>query len=571
MKKNNGGSCFRKILSHVNLVGVIFAALFLISAAALAASAASGTLSEGLWKEFVENKPDEAKIIYKQIIESYKDKSQDKQLSEKAKQRLDAIDEKKATVEIEVSEKPQFILSVNMGDIIYKLLPDEQIRGDIWENIKLLLSDFVKENTLEMRVLPLVKIVNFSGALTPEETDVIITFSSDATFKKNENAAKGLLGNYIGYNLDWNVILFTCQKNETEIIERYKKHGIKPESLKMLTKAIDEYIKTSDKPASNNESVQINGMFYLYFENISKFISDNKIGKDSNLSENIKKMILTCDGYRFYLLTGCDKENIDIFVGFLERLSGLSLLPVSPLKDEFYGYKIKLGGVDFFSEKAEKMARLFNENFSGAREVAKYKACIANIRNITSAFDLYLMQNKIERNNLKGLSLEKLVSEKYLTSVPQCQQGGKYSYAEHKDGGEFECSVHGSSTKIIEFKLIKIDNGKEKVLSQPKIKTLVYNNSTVTVGSEEKNEKVQQDSLKFLKIVVKLSKDNETADKKIMIAGMNINYGYININGSESMRNYNIKMKVPENSEEWILINDPQKRDQNLKIYFRVK
>ncbi|HNY12875.1 MAG TPA: hypothetical protein PKK26_14905, partial [Candidatus Wallbacteria bacterium] len=209
----------------VNVLIKTFPVIAVILALTAAVSiAAQGTLCEGLWKEFVENKPDEAKIIYKNVVEAAKGKDAgEKEISLKATRRLEALGEKKDGEQTAGAHK--FIVSTNLQALLFSLLvskgSNEQLYEKTRESLTLLFSDFIKEN-LNKYKLPQVILVNFSGEIKPEDTDIIIRFEEDATFKKDSNTMAGALSGYNGFNLNWKTLLFTCKKNEEEITQRYK-------------------------------------------------------------------------------------------------------------------------------------------------------------------------------------------------------------------------------------------------------------------------------------------------------------------------------------------------------------
>jgi len=578
MKKNIIKNLIAAIVTRIL---PITAVIIVISAAV--SLAASDTLCEGLWKEFVENKTDEAKLVYKNVIEAAKGSDAGaKETAKKAAQRLEALGEKKDEGNkgaVTAAAGPKFVATANLNFLLTTLtVKNDQLYKKTRESLVLLFSDLIKENH-EKYKLPQITLINFSGSMTPADTDLLIDFDADATFKKPEAALAGNMAGYNGFNLNWKSILVTCAKNEAEIAERYKKAGLLHENAKNPLEYIPQEIRRFLEKNNGDD------IFSIYSENISEFAAANKLAAGyTNAPVEMKRAAIAFDGKRMVLNISGDREKIEPFIKFLEKISDLQLLPVSPIQgDNGFDFKIKLTDSENLRFPAENFAAALNKNFDNARGTAKYKACMANLRNVTSVAELYLMEHpKFARDEFKNWPVEKFASENYLKALPECQEGGKYRYAEfknngknEKNSGEYQCSVHGSPVKTIEFKIVSVKNGEEKVVSQPRIRTLVYQEASITMGTEGKDEKEggkntnSADGLKFLKIGVKLSKDAETAKSKQILANMDISLTFRN-GEAEKLSHFNLKIKAAEGSDDWIEVR-PSQEIAGYKVYFKIK
>ena len=86
------------------------------------------------------------------------------------------------------------------------------------------------------------------------------------------------------------------------------------------------------------------------------------------------------------------------------------------------------------------------EKIKFERDGARHKACIANMKTIAGACELYAM----EQPSLDKVTLKALVAEKYLKMIPKCAdvEGNDYQIiiAAQKDGSPVDvvCAYHGS-------------------------------------------------------------------------------------------------------------------------------
>ncbi len=86
-------------------------------------------------------------------------------------------------------------------------------------------------------------------------------------------------------------------------------------------------------------------------------------------------------------------------------------------------------------------------NYIGYMKRAKRGACVANMVTIAKAAEAYLVEQKIEADDLAGLA-DDVVEDKlttvseYLKKIPDCGAGGTYSYTENAADGVFvvDCS-----------------------------------------------------------------------------------------------------------------------------------
>jgi competence protein ComGC len=86
------------------------------------------------------------------------------------------------------------------------------------------------------------------------------------------------------------------------------------------------------------------------------------------------------------------------------------------------------------------LAAIAIPNFKKARSKAQGKACMANMRTIEGATEMYMMDND---ENAPPVTLQLLVEGKYLRKEPTCSQGGEYSITKGDKYYECKCSVHG--------------------------------------------------------------------------------------------------------------------------------
>ncbi len=78
-------------------------------------------------------------------------------------------------------------------------------------------------------------------------------------------------------------------------------------------------------------------------------------------------------------------------------------------------------------------------NFMNAREEARAKACVANLKQIDSATQQWAMDNKVSNDNYSTIGPPSLTatsgttqivgSSSYIRSAPSCPSGGTYSVA----------------------------------------------------------------------------------------------------------------------------------------------
>lgn len=564
-----------------SIIGVLIFAAFL--ALAPAGYISAQTLSEGLWKEFVDGDPAAAKAVYENIIRgSANAESTGEVILKKAESRLKALGEGKAVKSGEPANPNKFsILKANLKFLFNQRFNsslnkefDENLKT-LRENIKSELSTFIKED-LQKHSLPMIFIISRNSELNLKNTDVILSFDKDVTFKNDENSAAN---NIYGYNINWSTLFITSLKSEKEIIDEYKKNGL----------------WLADK---NNSGTNADRLDYIYFycydntqadfsfvtNDMEHFITANKILpakfekapriKDAKIHLDDKKRIL--------LETEAEIEEVNYLLGALESSTSLKILPAGVIKnrDGLNGYQVKLSTLSELSELLSAVLPAVNKNFSGARRLASYKSCMANLRNITSVTELYMMENeKFKRENIDEKFIGELYGKNYLKAEPVCAAGGKYIFK----NSEFVCSLHGSNSKTIEFKIVKVTDGKEKTISAPKIKTLIYHEATVTVGSQQKdagtdentiktaNQNKPAEELKFLKLGVKLSKDGDTVETNDIIAGVSVSVILSAGENKERSMQFNAKYKLGSGGNAWHEISGPRSEElKDYKIYMKI-
>ncbi|NLI79436.1 MAG: hypothetical protein GX442_23695 [Candidatus Riflebacteria bacterium] len=92
----------------------------------------------------------------------------------------------------------------------------------------------------------------------------------------------------------------------------------------------------------------------------------------------------------------------------------------------------------------EAVLRTAFSNFTAGRGKAQQAGCMANLRMITGAIEMYNMDHQ-QPFPADHLDLGMLKEQKYFKTVPLCPNGGKYSAeGDLARNGEIVCSVHGS-------------------------------------------------------------------------------------------------------------------------------
>lgn len=81
--------------------------------------------------------------------------------------------------------------------------------------------------------------------------------------------------------------------------------------------------------------------------------------------------------------------------------------------------------------------------FSRNMQNARHSNCIANLRVLSAAVEMYGMDNQ---DSLKALDQKLLIEKKYLTEEMRCPEGGAYSMTAgaNSETSEISCSSHGS-------------------------------------------------------------------------------------------------------------------------------
>jgi len=314
------------------------------------------------------------------------------------------------------------------------------------------------------------------------------------------------------------------------------------------------------------------------------FITVNKIlPAKFEKAPRIKNVKIHLDDKKRILLdTEAEIEQVNYLLGALESATGLKILPTGVVKNRngSSGYQVKLSTLSELSELLSAAMPAINNNFIGARRLASYKSCMANLKNITSVTELYLMENeKFKRENIDEKFIDELFGKKYLKAEPVCAAGGKYIFK----NSDFVCSLHGSNSKTIEFKIVKLTDGKEKTISAPKLKTLIYHEAVVTIDSrknsadtDENNIKTANrnkpaEELKFLKLGVKLSKDGDTAETNDIIAGVSVSVILSAGENKERSMQFNAKYKFGSGGNAWNEISGPRSEElKDYKIYMKI-
>lgn len=579
--KKNFSSNSKNFKFFASFIGVLIFAAFL--ALAPAGYLSAQTLSEGLWKEFVDGDPAAAKAVYENIIRGAGNaESTGEAILKKAESRLKALGESKTAKCGEPVNPHKFsILKANLKFLFNHRFNsslnkefDENLKT-LRENIKSELSNFIKED-LEKHSLPTIFIISRNSELNLKNTDIILSFDKDVTFKNDENSSAN---NIYGYNINWNTLFITSIKSEKEIIDEYKKNGL----------------WLADKNNAGSDADRLDSILFYCYDNaqadfsfdtndMEHFITVNKIlPAKLEKAPRIKNVKIHLDDKKRILLdTEAEIEQINYLLGALESATGLKILPAGVVKSRngSNGYQVKLSTLSELSELLSAAMPAINNNFIGARRLASYKSCMANLRNITSVTELYLMENeKFKRENIDEKFIGELFGKKYLKAEPVCAAGGKYIFK----NSDFVCSLHGSNSKTIEFKIVKITDGKEKTISAPKLKTLIYHEAVVTIDSRKTsgdtaensiktaNQNKPAEELKFLKLGVKLSKDGETAETNDIIAGVSVSVILSAGENKERSMQFNAKYKFGSGGNAWNEISGPRSEElKDYKIYMKI-
>ncbi len=528
---NNSGTSFNFLSSILTVTAFLAAAAFFLLSQPAEIRAQS--LSEGLWKEFIDNDTAAATLIYQKIL-TKSGETTDEGALKKARKRLEALGAGENQT-IKQSTAVNFaVLKIDLPEILnrlrLKIINKQDITNfdELKTNIKAMLSKFIKED-LEKHSLPLVFIITRTGALNIADTDIILCFDKDVTFKNDENSAANKI---YGYNINWKTIFISSISSEADITAYYKKIGFWP-GYKNRTDNLEEIFEYSYKLTP----------YYLsfYVNNLAEFIDMNKIlpAYFKNIPE-IKKASILLESDRLLLSTEASLDDINKLLTAIDSIPGFKILPASIVLEKDGSRRVKLTTLNEIQDAFIKTLPLINQNYSSARHLAEYKSCIANLRNITSVTELYAMEHKnFTKDSIDDKFINELTQQNYLKVLPSCPAGGKYIYK----NSEFTCSQHGSSTKIIEFKIVKLINGTQKTISAPMIKTVVYQDASITIGSENeneenkdsdkktetdtaqksngsKNDESKKEELKFLKITVKLLKDGESTLNNSLTASL---------------------------------------------------
>ena len=556
-----------------------FSALFLaafILALIPAGYLHSQTLSEGLWKEFVEGDTGGARAVYENIIGKA---ATDETVIKKARMRLEAIG-KNPNSGIPSAVKSNFAIAhINLKFLLNKLRSRASNKEDaanvniLIENIKSELSTFIKED-LKSHSLPEVFIISRNSSLNLNAVDIILSFDKDVTFKAGEAAAAY---NMNGYNTDWKTLLISSISSESEIISEYKKIGFwnEPGNKAGSPGALYNIYEHCFKNAPFDLS--------FYTDDLERFIGVNKILPAYFKSvPKINEASVMLDNKRLILSTSAELNDINQFLSALDSFTGLKILPASIIHNEKSGHQVKLIGIEELYDIFMQALPSINKKYGAARQLSIYKACLANLRNITSVTELYSMENvNFKKENIKDNFIHELFQKQYLKTEPVCAAGGKYIYK----NSEFVCSAHGSNSKIIEFKIVKLTDGKEKTISAPKIKTLIFHDSAITIGSQKAPDETAEidinkagrtmdgvaETLKFLKLAVRISKDEETAETDYIIAAISVSAILYAGENKERSVQFNTKYKISCGGEKWTEIGEVQNNAlKDFKIYMKI-
>lgn len=568
----------KKTGNHSKIFGVFSGLLLaaLILALIPAGYLHSQTLSEGLWKEFVEGDTGAARTIYENIVNKT---ATDETVIQKARMRLKAIGES-SNIGVSSATKSSFAIArLNLKFLLNKLksraMNKENAAGVnvLMDNIKSELSTFIKED-LKSHSLPEIFIISRNSSLSLNAVDIILSFDKDVTFKAGEAASAY---NINGYNIDWKTLLISTISSESEIISEYKKIGFwnEPDNNAGIQSGLYNIYDHCFKNAPFDIS--------FYTDDLERFIGVNKIMPAYFKSvPKINEASIMLDNKRLILSTAAELSDINRFLSALDSFTGLKILPASIIHNEKKGHQVKLIGIEELYDILMQALPYINKKYSAARQLSVYKSCLANLRNITSVTELYSMENEnFKKENIKDGFIQELFFKQYLKTEPVCAAGGKYIYK----NSEFMCTAHGSNSKIIEFKIVKLTDGKEKIISAPKIKTLIFHDSAITIGTQKATDETAEvdinkagrtmdgvaETLKFLKLAIRISKDEETAETDYIIAAISVSAIIYAGENKERSVQFNSKYKISCGTDKWTEIGEVQNNAlKDFKIYMKI-
>jgi len=91
-------------------------------------------------------------------------------------------------------------------------------------------------------------------------------------------------------------------------------------------------------------------------------------------------------------------------------------------------------------------------NFMRARENARLRTCVANMKEIQGAIEVWAMETRAAANTPVSSfpTPADLVTLGYLRSLPRCPSNGTYSYiGTNLTNYDIQCSIHGNLTNAI--------------------------------------------------------------------------------------------------------------------------
>lgn len=609
---------------------VVLAALIFIlaslSATAFAAGQRSGgdapesTLSEGLWKEFVEKRPDEAAPIYKRVAEPAGAPG-DGEAARKAAARLAALGGVRRPAP-EASLEVALVACVKPHDIFGRIFKNRSDYDKCLAKFNGAAAAHIREG-LARNEIYMVYAVSFGGEVTAAGTDIILCFYNDATVRPN-GADERIAGVYNAFNIDFKTVLLTASANLEEAQARYGQAGLiaAGESLSAgrLKDAVLGYVGTGKHDSCLMSVRNASKLAALLGAGEAARPADanEEGGKGSarNGQNGDGRVTISFGGDRLVALYDCSADAMDGIAGAIEKLAGITILPLSVMPGSEYGYShaAKLADRADLVPAAMRGVAAAEKAIEEAGRATAGRVCIGTLRKLNSVAALYEMEHKdFKKDSLKTFPVERFVTERYLKASPVCPDGGKYMW----NGREYLCDRHGASTRLIEFKIAVVENGKEKVISQPKIMTLLYSEAMITIGSSPASPSATQtaaqssaaqqqagsassaaatqsaastsetnvgktndspaqapadaaaEQVGFFKLAVKLSKDAGATIASSCIADLDISVT-LRSSGRESFKRFKSKLSVSEGSSDWLEIPTPAPAS-SLKIYMKIK
>jgi len=412
----------RNMIKKGILVGL--ASIILFSSVAIWASYAQ-SLSEGLWKEFVEEKPEEAVAIYEHVVKN----ADDEEIRSRAASRLEKL----------TGFKP-LVISIDLGQFIEQLVDDEDLKTSFRKAFLPHLAQIVGTE-LDVDRLPRISLLTIEKQLDVKTTDMFIEFAQDidASSESTPNVMKlgfdGVDYELNAFPLSKRVVLITVEKRKSDVIAKYN----------------NDFAGIADK----FKAMRSDDPIYISIPYFRTMVRANQVKPFFEVVDEMPEgnVVMRMDSRKLEMVvTGTMKE-----AGALTKVlvASSNLLPF-PGGEVFSLDSIALGkggenvGASLDVSDALKAATemgmasfvAYMDQIAG---LAREEECKSNIRKIMGVQELYRMEHEKIPEEFEADPVGTLFKEGYLKEMPVCPDGGIY----RMDGkGAIECSIHdGSGTE----------------------------------------------------------------------------------------------------------------------------